>query len=138
VATVTTSTLAAGSHTITAVYGGDANYATSTGTDTQTVNQAATTTTVTSSPNPSSAGQTVTFTATVTPVPPATGIPTGTVTFLIQGPGGGTFTAPLNAGGQAVLDISTLDNSTHNATATYSGDADFAASSGSTKQVVRA
>jgi hypothetical protein len=37
---------------------------------------------VTSSVNPSVFGQAVTFTATVAAIPPATGTPTGTVTFL--------------------------------------------------------
>ena len=67
-ATFTTSSLAVGSHTITADYSGDTNFSTSTGDDSaspQVVNQASTTTTVASDPNPSVTGQTVTFTATV-------------------------------------------------------------------------
>src|SRR6185503_1257512 len=74
-ATLSTSTLSAGSHTITAVYGGDANYNTSTSASiTQNISKADTTTTVVSGTNPSIFGQSVTFTATV-----SNG--TGTVTF---------------------------------------------------------
>src|SRR5262249_4715745 len=48
-ATLAVSTLAAGNHTITASYGGDTNFATSSGTTTQVVNQAVTSTAVTTS-----------------------------------------------------------------------------------------
>src|SRR5207248_5800860 len=62
-ATFTTTTLSVASHVITAVYGGDSNFATSTSAAlTQTVNQASTTAAVTSSVNPSGPGQSVTFT----------------------------------------------------------------------------
>ena len=55
-ATFSISTLAAAAHSITVVYGGDANFLTSTsGILTQTVKQAATTTSVSSSANPSAA-----------------------------------------------------------------------------------
>ena len=64
----TTSTLAVASHTITAVYGGDANFSSSTSAGvSQVVSQDATSTLVTSTVNPAVLGQSVTFTATVTP-----------------------------------------------------------------------
>ena len=69
VATYTTTAfqLSLGSgHSITAAYGGDVNFTTSTSTAlSQTVNQDSTTTSVASSTNPSVYGQSVTFTATV-------------------------------------------------------------------------
>ena len=66
VATLSTGALAAGSHTITAVYGCDSNYNTSSSAPlTQVVNQSATTTALVSSVNPSSFVQSTTFTATV-------------------------------------------------------------------------
>ncbi|MGW2005710.1 Ig-like domain-containing protein, partial [Streptomyces tubercidicus] len=58
-ASVTTSSLSVGSHTVTATYSGDVNFSSSSGTDTQLVNKASTTTTVTSSPDPSVVGQPV-------------------------------------------------------------------------------
>ena len=55
-ATFSTSSLAVGSHNITAVYGGNANFTTSTSSPalSQVVNKAATTTSLTAVPSPSS------------------------------------------------------------------------------------
>src|SRR5262249_41842906 len=73
-----TSTLAAGTHTITAVYGTDGNFATSTSsTLLQTVQNATSSTAVTSNTNPSVFGQSVIVSASVTSA--ASGTPTGTV-----------------------------------------------------------
>ena len=70
---------------ITAVYGGDTNFATSTSTAvSQSVSQEPSTTSVGSSANPAVYGQTVTLTATVSGTG-AGGTPTGTVTFLDGG-----------------------------------------------------
>jgi Bacterial Ig-like domain (group 3) len=80
VATFQTSTLAVGTHSITAVYGGDANNAGSTSTVlSQVITAITTTTALTANPNPAAYGAPVTFTATVS----TTGSikPTGTVTF---------------------------------------------------------
>ncbi|MFI9260437.1 beta strand repeat-containing protein, partial [Streptomyces sioyaensis] len=135
-ASVTTNGLVtAGTYTVTAAYGGDGNFAGSSGSDTQTVNQASTATTVASAPDPSVVGELVSFTATVAPVSPGAGTPTGTVTFVIDGGGGGTLTGTLS-GGTTTVSTSTLDAGVHNVTATYSGDADFSASSGTDTQTV--
>ncbi len=67
VATFSTSALALNSHSITAVYGGDTDFTTSTSSAvSQTVNQDGTSSAVSSSVDPSVFGQSVTFTATVT------------------------------------------------------------------------
>jgi hypothetical protein len=82
IATCTTAALAVGSHTVTAVYNGNATYATSTSAAvTQVVTMGSTTTVVAASVNPSVSGQTVTYTATVSAVAPASGTRTGTVAF---------------------------------------------------------
>ncbi|MEU4686984.1 Ig-like domain-containing protein, partial [Streptomyces xinghaiensis] len=130
VATFTSSSLSTGPHTVQASYGGDARFAASGGADTHTVDRAPTTTVSTSSPNPSRAGRVATFTATVAPVPPGSGTPTGTVTFVIGGSGGGTFTAPL-IGSVATITNQGLSLGPHTVTATYNGDAAFAPSTGS-------
>ena len=83
VAIFTTSTLTVGSHNLTAVYGGDGNFSTSTSAQlSQPVNQASTWTSLNSSASSSVYGQSVTFTATVSVISPGGGIPTGIVTFL--------------------------------------------------------
>jgi alpha-tubulin suppressor-like RCC1 family protein len=79
VATLSTSALSVGAHTITATYSGATNFLVSSGTRAYTVNKAATTTTLTSSVNPSVFGQSVTFTARVTAVS-GSAKPTGTIT----------------------------------------------------------
>jgi Bacterial Ig-like domain (group 3)/Autotransporter beta-domain len=86
----------------------------------------ATTTTLMSSQNPSSIGQSVTFTATVTG---NGGTPTGTVTFSVDG---GAGTPATLSGGQAVFMTSSLTIGTHNITATYGGDTNFAGSTTAT------
>ncbi len=134
-ASVSTSAIPIGTHTVTATYSGDANYTASSGTDTQTVVQASTTTTVTSTPDPSVFGQPVVLTANVAVNAPGAGSPTGTVTFVIDGGGGGTLTGTVVAG-IATVTTSTLDVGTHNVTATYNGDADFASSVGTDTQTV--
>ncbi|MGP4002228.1 beta strand repeat-containing protein [Streptomyces sp. 8N706] len=135
-ATLTRTSLPSGSHSVTATYNGDTNYNPSAGTDTHTVNQAATTTTVTSSPDPSALGQTVTIRATVDAELAVTGTPSGTVTFVISGSGGGTFTEALDTNGTAQLDITTLDLGPHTITATYNGSTDFLTSTDTTTHTV--
>lgn len=118
-----TSALPAGSHSITTSYAGDSNFAASTSTAlSQIVNQGTTTATVTSSPTPGVLGQSVTFTAIVTAVAPASGMSTGTVTFL----DGSTSLGPGTlSGGQAIFTTSSLTTGSHSITATYAGDNNF-------------
>src|SRR5450759_3778464 len=82
-ASFSTTSLAVGSHTITATFTGATGWGNSSGNAApQVVNgAAATTTALSSSSNPSVFSQPVTLTATVTATPPGTGTPTGTVTF---------------------------------------------------------
>src|SRR2546426_911530 len=77
-AQVTAVNLIAGSHTIKAVYTGDANFRSDSTTVTQAVNKAGPTVTLASSLNPSTFGQNVTFKA---KVDSGTHTPTGIVTF---------------------------------------------------------
>ncbi len=130
-ASFSTSALTAGSHSITAVYGGDTNNLTSTSSMlSQTVNQAATATSLTSSPNPSNVGQSVTFTATVSS---AGGTPTGTVTVLF---GDGTSASGTLAGGTATINHNYAAGGTYTATATYNGSVNFNTSTGLATQQV--
>ncbi len=127
-ASVSTSGLSVGSHSITAVYSGDAGFTGSTSPVlTQVVNTPLRTaaTVVTSNRVPSARfGQTVTFTATVRPAS-GTGIPSGTVRFNIDGVDVG-LPLTLNAQGRATFSTNTLSAGPHAVIATYSGSAVFA------------
>jgi hypothetical protein len=123
-AVLSTALLGAGSHTITAVYSGDANFsARNVISQTQVVHRAGTSITLVSDNNPATVGQAVTFTATVTPVAPGAGTPTGTVTFR----DGSTVlgTATIDSAGHAQWTISTLALGSHPITVSYDGDLDF-------------
>ncbi|GAA0641852.1 hypothetical protein GCM10009548_02690 [Streptomyces malaysiensis subsp. malaysiensis] len=127
-ASVTDSTLAAGSHLVTANFVNSTDPSdNSSGTTIQQVNQSATTTTVTFVPPAPVCGETVTLTASVAAVPPGSGTPTGTVTFIISADGP-TVTGTLDASGNASVTVPGLSVGTHQVAAFYSGDADFAAS----------
>jgi hypothetical protein len=89
---------------------------------------APTTTSLSSSPNPSSLGQAVTYTATLTPVPPASGTPTGTVSFADGGTPITACTAQALSGGTATCTVTYSSPGTHSITATYGGDSNFASS----------
>lgn len=124
-AAFTTSALAAGDHTITATYGGDANFAGSSGSLAQTVSKIATTTTLASSASPSIIGGQVSYTATVSPVPDG-----GTVAFTDGGTviaGCGAVTVDTGTG-TAICKVTYTAVGSHVITAAYSGDAAYAAS----------
>jgi hypothetical protein len=124
-ATCVTSTLAAGSHTVTAKYSGDASNLSSTSAAlTQVVNGPPPGVSLTSSLNPSKVGGGVTFTATVTGQ-----APTGTVSFK-DGANALCTAVPLQAGGNmpvATCTTGALTAGSHSITAAYSGDANNAA-----------
>ncbi|WP_316782051.1 beta strand repeat-containing protein, partial [Streptomyces sasae] len=131
VATLSTSALALGSHSLTATYGGSANFNSSASpVDTQTVNPANTTTVLTSSPDPSVLGQAKVLTATVSATAPGAGTPSGTVTFFDGMTSLGTGT--LDGSGVATLSVSNLSVGNHSLTAAYGGSANF---NGSTSAV---
>ncbi|HTP99298.1 MAG TPA: Ig-like domain-containing protein, partial [Casimicrobiaceae bacterium] len=139
-ATCTTSTLAQGTHSVTANYGGDAgNTSSASSALSQGVNPAGpttSTTTLASAPNPSSSGAAVTFTATV-----AGTAPTGTVNFKDGATSvAGCAAVALTGSGNtrtAMCATSALSVGTHSMTAAYAGDAGNTASTSNTvSQVV--
>ncbi|MSP11330.1 MAG: Ig-like domain repeat protein [Chloroflexi bacterium] len=133
-----TNALTVGLHPISAVYGGDNNFAGSTSnTINQQVNQASTTTTIANSPSTSVFGQAVLLTATVTINPPGLGTPTGPVTFTVGATVLGVVN--LNAFGKAFLTTSTIPvGLNQTVTASFGGTANLAASNGTTLQTVNA
>ncbi len=129
-------TLAIGSHTVQATYSGDSSFAGSQPNQlNQQVNQANTTTGLISSGNPSLVGQTVIFTATVGVASPATGTPSGTVTFTDTSNGNALGVVTL-AAGSASVSVSNLSVGDHPIRADYGGDTNFKASFGTFTQTV--
>jgi hypothetical protein len=140
-ASLTTSALSAGSHSVIANFVGTGGFANSTGglVGGQLVNAqsayAASATTVVSSVNPSTLGQPVVFTATVNGG--FSGNPSGTVTFfdgfmslgIVPTTGAGSMTT-------ASLTTSTLSAGSHLITASYSGNGIFKGSKGTLTQNV--
>ena len=123
-ATFSISTLAVGSHSLTAVYGGEANFSGSVSPAvTQTVTKAATSAGVTSSRNPSRHGNGVTFTAIVKSL--TTGTPTGSVTLK---DGGSALGTQALSHGKVSITKSTLAVGSHSITVIYNGDANYKAS----------
>jgi hypothetical protein len=136
IASFNTSGLALGSHTVTAVYASDTNFAASSGSTVQSVqNLSATTTTATSSPNPSALGQSVTFTSTTTS---STGVPAGKVTFT-EGTTVWASNVTVDGSGHASFSTTALAAGSHTITATFTGATGWGNSSGNAPpQVVNA
>ena len=123
VAKFKTSSLALGGHAISAVYGGDTDFTGSpSATITETIKQASPIAVVTSSLTPTVFGQGVTFTATVSATPPATGIPSGQVTFY---DGSTPIDTETLVDGSATYTTSALAVGGHTITIHYSGDSTF-------------
>jgi|HubBroStandDraft_1064217.scaffolds.fasta_scaffold01400_9 hypothetical protein len=124
-----TSSLAIGSHSISAAYSGDANFAGSTSAAVSITISApakiATTTSVLASATQLAAGQNVTFTAGVAPQT-GTGVPTGSITFL---DGQAQIAVGTLNGGAASFSRANLAVGSHTITAAYSGDSNYATSS---------
>ncbi|WP_260704036.1 beta strand repeat-containing protein [Edaphobacter flagellatus] len=128
-ATLATSALtASGSHSITAVYGGDTSFASSTSSAVSiTVNAAsiATTTTLSASPTSTVTGTSIALAATVTAAS-GSAIPSGTVTFFDGTTTLGTGT--LDGTGKGTFSTSSLVAGSHSITAKYAGTTTFGAS----------
>jgi hypothetical protein len=129
IASLTINSLTQGSHVVTAIYGGDGNFAGSSSTPiAEVINAASSSVTLSSSASPAIFGTTITLSATVTDTATGSiGTPTGSVTFKdganVLGKGS------LNSSGVATLDVSSLGQGSHSVTAIYSGDPDFSGSS---------
>ena len=129
-ATLTTSSLAAGTHSIKAVYGGDGGDQVSISTPfTVTVGKDATTTAGVPSASSVAFGQAVTLFAVPSVVAPGAGTPTGSVNFVENGRTiGSGFLGTVNGLTYTFFTTSTLSVGTHTITAVYQGDASDLAS----------
>ncbi len=137
-ASLITTNLAVGTHTIRASLGASLNFnPSSTNSLIETILPAplTTSTVLASSVNPSTIGQNVTFSAAVAATGSSPGIPSGSVTFTIDGAAAGVV--PLTGNGTANFSTGTLSLGSHAIIATYSGTAagtgtSFSASTSST------
>ncbi len=130
--------LSVGTHTVVVSFSGDPNdfnpVSNTTSPFTQTVGEAATTVTLSALPSPLIVGQPANITATIAPVAPGSGVPTGSVTFTVDGVVQ-TTSVPLNGSGQATLVLPGLTGGQHTFSASYPGDGNFSATK-STKNFV--
>ncbi|HLI85907.1 MAG TPA: Ig-like domain repeat protein [Bryobacteraceae bacterium] len=128
-----TSTLSAGTHTITATYSGDTTFRGSQNTLLQSIGAASASMQMrlSTSANPSVLGQSLAITATFSPA--GNGTPTGTVQFFDGNTSLGT--APV-ANNQATLTTTALAAGSHALLAQYSGDSAFPATAATIGQVI--
>ncbi|MEP7055214.1 MAG: Ig-like domain-containing protein [Actinomycetota bacterium] len=141
-ATVTTASLAVGSHGLVASYNGDGNFKPSSGSFTQLVGKASTVTTVISSANPSVYGQPVTFTVTECAAPPSDQPalpPSGSVVFTIDGSAAAFDTQVLvpssgipscSSATSAATAALSVGPPAHSVSVAYSGDGNYLGSNG--------
>lgn len=132
--TTNTLTVSGNIHSITAVYSGNSDFATSTSVAASVmINPASTSTTLTATPAASIFGQSVVLSATVTAVAPGSGIPTSTVTFM---DGAATLGTATLSSGVATFSTAALTVGSHPITAVYGGDSEFNPSTSSISNVV--
>lgn len=128
------STLALGSHSVTAATAATATYEASNGSMTQVVDPAGAAVKVSTSANPIEYGVGFTIAANVVPRPPVVLTPTGSVIFTVGGNPGCTGT--LSSGSTSCAQPTTLAPGSYDVVGAYSGDANFNSSSGSMVQRV--
>jgi hypothetical protein len=119
-ASVSTSSLAPGAHSITAVYAGDTDHSGSTSVPLTETILGLTATTLGAGSNPAAVNTPLTLTATVTATSAGGLAPAGTVVFYDGASVIGTQT--VSAGGIAAMTTSTLTIGTHALSAVYNGD----------------
>ncbi len=127
----TSSAAPVGSDTVTGTYSGDSTFASSSGTAPLSVTTEPTTTQVSVSPTSVTFGDEVVYTATVTPS--VGGTPTGTVSFAV---GSTTLCTATLSAGTGSCPAFNAPVGTDTVTGTYSGDGQYAPSTGSTTLTV--
>lgn len=134
-ASLATTALPAGSDTITATYSGDSNTNPASASTTVAVSSLiADTLTLTASPSQANAGQTISLTATIGGT--GTVMPTGLVTFTLNGAQLGS--AQWNTSGFATFSTTQLPSGSDTIVANYAGDSHCAPSSSSATVVIAA
>jgi PKD repeat protein len=129
-ATLPLSSLAPGTHTVTATYSGDgAMQVSSSNPLMETINPAVTTLTQTTTRTTIHDGQSATVTATLKVTAPGSGTPTGGVVFTVDGVA--EPSVPLSGGKAQLLVTTVLGSGSHTIVASYAGDGNYAGSTSS-------
>jgi hypothetical protein len=131
-ASVTTNSLAVGSHTISATYQPTGSFGAGTASLTQVINGDPITATLTCMPSPIDISNTAQLTAIVTS---ASGTPTGSISFTDNG---ASLTTQVLLSGTTSLTYTGSTAGTHNITATYTPTGPFAGGSATCSEVVNA
>lgn len=131
-ASLATAQLSPGTHTLTAVYGGDTDHAASTSPVLTEVVLEISSATLTSNNNPSASGQSVVLTGVVAGSGKVA--PTGNISLADNG--ALMATVALDKNGSATFNTNTLGVGKHSITLSYSGDANFAGTSAQLTQTV--
>ena len=128
-ATITFTVTSAGTHTLQASYSGDNTYAASTASSVLvTVSKTSTTLTVTPATTTPTAGSALQVTANVYPSATLTTLPTGSVTFTLDGVTQGTGTLISGSPSSATITFTVSSSGSHILQATYGGDTIYSAS----------
>ena len=126
-ANITITVPSTGTHTLQGTYGGDSNYSNANSNSvTITVAKTPTTLVVTPATTTPSAGGSLQVTATLGVTYPSSTLPTGTVTFTLDGVTQGVQNVV--SGTTATITMTGLTTGTHTLQASYSGDSNFSSS----------
>jgi hypothetical protein len=137
VVTITTNTLAPGTYSIVAIYGGDSNYNFGSSSPLNLlVSKADTSLTLSSSSNPAAFNSTLTFTATLSVTAPGSGTASGIVSFSDSV--SGTLGTAALSNGVATFTTTNLAFGSHVITATYAGNPNFNGSQATVNQIITA
>ncbi|HEX4191387.1 MAG TPA: Ig-like domain-containing protein [Marmoricola sp.] len=135
-ATLTTTTIPVGAHSIVATYSGNDEYnGAASSPSSLTVAKSDTTSALTGDDLTTVSGQAVNYSVAVAPVAPGTGVPTGTAQLVVDGSNTGSAVALV--GGVANFDaVTSFLTGSHTVAVNYSGDSNYKASSDSLHQTV--
>jgi trimeric autotransporter adhesin len=134
-----TGALAQGSHSIVAQYSGDATYAAANSAAvTVNVTKTATTVTIAAITTSPTAGSSLQVTATIAAATYGTVLPTGTVSFTLDGTAAGTGNVVAGSPATATASLPIVSSGSHNVQAIYSGDNNYTTSTSASVPVVAA
>jgi hypothetical protein len=131
IATLTITAPTTGTHTLQAIYSGDSYFLTQTSAQVSiTVAKISTTTAVNPATTTVTSGNSLQVSTTITPTTYLSSLPSGTVTFSVDGTAQGTQNVTQGSPSTASITLTGLTAGTHTVEAVYSGDTYYASSTG--------